>query len=125
LLFACSQKQSIESALGLPTDARTNYLTPIDREDLSYSNMKRIQIRAMVPRGLDTTQILNNIKSLVCDAYNELKPDRISILLYKIGDDMKSSYTVAKGEYTPNGEWNSDIKTDDLSVYKFRPPDLA
>ncbi len=117
-LFACSQKQSIESVLELPSDFDPNYFTNVKKEDLSSGVINKIQLKACVQFTLDSSEVLNNIKSLICEAYNESSPDMVSVLIYKVTDDLNGEFSVAKGVFAPYGDWESTEKPDDLSLYE-------
>ncbi|MBO0593929.1 hypothetical protein I2486_21200 [Cellulophaga sp. E16_2] len=111
------EKISIEAIINIPKDFSKSYDIK-QEEDISYGEVKRIQLRITIPNGLDKVTVENNIKHSVIESYKKVKPDGISILVYENGDNIESAFSVAKGDFAPNGKWE-DIKNGvSLENYK-------
>jgi hypothetical protein len=108
---------SINQIISIPNDFIKNYEIKKE-EDLSYSGIKRTQLRIVVPSGLDKSTVENNIKSAVIESYNKIKSDGISILVYEKGDNIESAFSVAKGDFAPNGKWEEISNGISLDNYK-------
>lgn len=110
---------SIENIIKIPTDFTKEYKI-IKEEDLSYKDIIRKQLRVTVPAGMDKLKIENNIKHLIIEYYNTKKPDGISISMYENGDNIEMAYTVAMGEFAPNGDWEKVNKNISLEQFQLR-----
>ena len=108
---------SINQIISIPNDFIKNYEIKKE-EDLSYDGIKRIQIRIVVPSGLDKSTIENNIKYAVIESYNKIKSAGISVLVYEKGDNIESAFSVAKGDFAPNGKWEEISNGISLNNYK-------
>lgn len=108
---------SIDEIINIPKDFSKNY--DIEKEeDISYGGIKRTQLRIVIPSGLDKETVENNIKYSVIESYEKEKSDGISILVYEKGDNIESAFSVAKGDFAPNGKWENIEKGISLEKYK-------
>jgi len=108
---------SIAEIISIPENFKKKYEIKKE-EDLSYDGIKRTQFRIVIPSGLDKITVENNIKHSVLKSYEKEKTDGISILVYEKGDNIESAFSVAKGDFAPNGKWENIEKGVSLGKYK-------
>jgi hypothetical protein len=116
---ASVEKKTIEDIILVPTDYVKNY-TIEEEEDLSYDGIIRNQLRITIPAKLERADIENVIKQATIDCFKKNKSNGISILIYEKGDNVKSAYTVAMGEFAPLGDWDLVLKGVSLPSYKLK-----
>jgi hypothetical protein len=108
---------SIDEIINIPKDFSKSY--DIEKEeDISYGGVKRTQLRIVIPSGLDKETVENNIKYAVIESYNKKESNGISILVYENGDNIESAFSVAMGDFAPNGKWEEIDSGFSLENYK-------
>lgn len=119
-----SQKQndyspSMIDKLEIPAGFTKRYIIQ-EVEDFSYGNVDRKQLRITLPVGLSKQEVELNIVHATKYYYDKNKPDGISILGYTKNDDIRYFYTVAMGEYAPNGDWGSIGNNIPINKFKLK-----
>ena len=76
-------------------------------EDMSYSNVKRLNIRIEIPLHRTREEVEATLKKAALTLYKneQRRPKAISVFAYMPGDDHESAFTVGKADYAPNGKW--------------------
>lgn len=116
---------TIDNLTILPMNFQPKYKIQKE-EDLSYRDnkkgqlIKRIQIRITVPAGLNKSDLENNLKHATKSIYNKHIPNGISIFAYEEGDNVMSTYTVAKCDFAPFGDWEKITSSSKLDDYKLQ-----
>lgn len=110
---------SIEDKIIIPSGFSKKYVIQRE-EDLSYNDISRKQVRITVPSGLKKEEVKNNIGHLVINLYKRKTPDGISVLVYEDKFSIEGVYTVAMGEFAPNGEWGKVNKNIPLKDYHLK-----
>ena len=112
-----TNKTSINEIISISEGFMKNYEIKKE-EDLSYGGIKRTQLRIVIPSGLDKETVENNIKYAVIESYSKNESNGISILVYENGDNIESAFSVAKGDFAPNGKWDEISSGISLENYK-------
>jgi len=85
-----------------------------------YSTVKRVRISAVVPSGLSTNEVVDNLKHALLQY--TLDNHAVAVAFCEKGDNVDSMYTVAMGEWVPYGDWGKaeeGLTDTNLDTYKF------
>lgn len=126
-VFSCNNKtntqqskkiieQKIENKIVIPNGFIPVYKIS-KQENYSFPNMKRTQQRIILPADLSKEDVLNNLRKCCIELYKQ-QAQSISILAFNKESEVNSSYTIAKYDFCPDGDWSKNNTNVSVDSYK-------
>ena len=97
----------------------TNYEIA-EEEDISHALAKRYSVRVVVNNNPATKSQIRAISEKIVNDYETKNADALAIFFYFDKGQIDGTYTLAKAEWAPNGDWSqADIGKDQKLTYEF------
>ena len=119
-LTACGAGVGIsEQPQPAATSAVPTYQT-VSTEDLSYSVVRRIQVRVTLPEHYSRSEIETISRAVVADVTRKQDVNAISILFYSPNSATDAAWDIASVDWAPNGQWTDAGKVQTGNYQSFR-----
>lgn len=90
----------------------------IEVKDVSYIDAKRYSISIVINNNPATRQQVEAISEKIISSYKDI--DAIAMFYYFDKTQINGTYTLAKAEWAPNGDWSqADLKNNQKLTYQF------
>lgn len=89
-------------------------------DDASYGSVKRYVYRVVMPGNPPVGHVETALRWLILKARLKGKFNALGFFVYRSESEIDGIYTVAKGDYAPNGDWAdaATVHTGDYSKMK-------
>lgn len=88
-----------------------------DIKDLSYGNVKRLEVIILIPRGRTQKEVKSTLKRAAKEIGEREKPNALVIKGFAEGDKYRhGTYTAGEAIYAPNGRWEDASTTAPMSI---------
>ena len=86
-------------------------------KDLSYDNIKRIEILISIPRGRTENEVKATLKRAAKEIGEREKPNALVVKGFAEGDKYRhGTYTAGEAIYAPNGKWEDASLSAPISI---------
>ncbi len=110
-----------------PTQVATVDVEVVSTEDVSFGTSVQYSIAAVVDFPLTSEEAQSAMDSVIADFVEVTPVNAVAVLLYDYEALANDSFTIAKAEFAPDGDWDKagEVETGDYdtheTVYEFRP----
>ena len=95
----------------------TSYKEVADIKNLSYGNIKRIEVLISIPLGRTEEEVKETLKRAAKEIGDRENPNALVVKGFGEGDKFKhGTYTAGEAIYAPNGKWEAAASSDPMSI---------
>ena len=108
------------ATVGAPCPSAGDWYRVIEKEDLSYAGVTRLQFRVRVQEPLSERQLAKICEQVICLQKRRKPLNAISFFFYLPNTNIDGVYTAGKADWAPDGDWAKagDGKPGDYSRHR-------
>ena len=90
-------------------------------EDVSYGNVRRLNVRVTVPQHYEKSEIEAIARSVVAEITDRQKVNAISVMFFGPGVTTDGAFDVGLVEWAPNGSWGDahSVRAGDYATFRY------
>lgn len=114
-LHAAEKSAGVVSTSTFPKE-QTSYSRPTKIEDVSYSNIKRVSQRIIIPLGRTKDQLTATLERAAREIAQETQAKAVMIFAYRPQDSPSGQYSAGRAVYAPNGRWEEAASSAPIRI---------